>query len=130
MELLITLKIFVCVALFSSLLLGFHDRYVLQPTRMNNGEKRPEFYNQLYETIPLLMIGFCMIFFTLEQVLTAFTLFTIALVLIAKLYLKKAYTESNSIVLEQARSYVVILTVIWLIRSSFSIMSKLSMFTL
>ena len=63
------------------------------------------------------MIGFCMIFFTLEEVLTAFTLFTILLVLVAKLYLKKAYLESNSIVLEQARSYVVILTVIWLIRS-------------
>ncbi len=117
MEIIMMLKIFVCLALAISMPIAIHDRYVLQADRIKNNTPRPEFYNQLYETIPLFLIGFFMIFFTLEQVLTAFTLLAVAIVISAKVFLKKRYKTSHSIILEQAKSYFGVLLIIWTIRS-------------
>ena len=109
MEILFTVQIILACALIVSFGLAFHDKYVLQPERLLSGTARPEFYNQLYETIPLLLIGFCMIFFTLELVLTFFTLACVLTVILSKIYLGKKYNESNSLILEQAKSYFWIL---------------------
>ena len=117
MEIIMMLKIFVCLALAISMPIAIHDRYVLQADRIKNNIPRPEFYNQLYETIPLFLIGFFMIFFTLEQVLTTFTLLAVAIVIFAKIFLQKKYKTSHSIILEQAKSYAGVLLIIWTIRS-------------
>lgn len=117
MELLFTAQIVISLALVLSFALAIHDKYVLMPERIANQTPRPEFYNQLYEAIPLMLIGFMMIFFTLELVLTVFTLLTIAIVGISKLYLGKKYNDSNSLVLEQAKSYFWVLLIIWTLRS-------------
>ena len=117
MSVMITLQILVCLALFITLPIAMYDRYKLQPIREANHEPRPELMNQLYELIPLLMIGCCMIIFTLELVLTAFTFLALGIVLVARLSLRDRYTQTNSVVLEQARSYAGILFIIWVIRS-------------
>jgi signal peptidase I len=111
------LEIFVTLALATSLGFAIRDRYVLQPEREITGEARPELYNQIYEAIPLLMIGFSMMFFTLELVLTVFTILTITIVISSKIYLGEKYQDSKSVVLEQAQSYFWVLTIIWIIRS-------------
>ena len=117
MDILLTLKILVSLALVITSLLATYERFVLQPVRIKSGIERSEFFNQVYELIPLFLIGFGMIFFTLEKVLTFFTLLSVVIVLLAKLYLRKSYKDSHSVILEQAKSYVVILVVIWFIRS-------------
>lgn len=117
MDILLTLKGFVIVAIIITIPLAIYDRYKLQPERIITGTPRPELFNQLYELIPLLLIGFAMIFYTLELVLTVFTFLTVFTVITAKLYLKDKFDDSHSVVLEQARSYLWVMVIIWLIRS-------------
>lgn len=117
MDILYTLQLLVYFALCVTLPLAVYDRWVQHPIRLSQQRPRPELYNQLYETLPLLFIGFFMIYFTLEQVLTAFTFLAIAIVLGAKIYLRERFDSSPSVVLEQARSYLWVLVVIWVVRS-------------
>ena len=117
MDILVTLKSIVVVALIITIPLAVYDRYKLQPERILTGAPRPELFNQVYELIPLLLIGFCMIFYTLELVLTVFTALTLITVILAKLYLKDRFNDSHSVILEQARSYVWVVLIIWLLRS-------------
>ena len=117
MPVIITLQIIVCTLLAITIPMAIYDRYYQAPQRILRQEPRPEMYNQIYELIPLLLIGFSMIFFTLEIVLTVFTLGTILFLGLSKLYLGKRYRDSHSVILEQAQSYAGILLVIWVIRS-------------
>ena len=117
MDIINSLQLFVYIALCITLPLAIYDRWVLQPARIRQQIPRPELYNQLYETLPLLLIGFFMIYFTLEAVLTTFTLAAIIIVLCAKLFLKERFHTSHSVVLEQARSYLWVLLIIWTVRS-------------
>ena len=117
MDILLTLKILIIVALLVTVPLAVYDRFKLQPSRLEMGTPRPELFDQVYELIPLLLIGFFMIFYTLEAVLTVCTVLTAIVAIIAKLYLKDKFADSNSVILEQVRSYVWILVIIWVVRS-------------
>lgn len=117
MEILLTLQYIVIAGLILTIPLACYERFYLQSARIAAGKERPELYNQVYELIPLLLIGFFMIFFTLELVLTLATITAVLIVVVAKLYLGKQFKKSNSVILEQANSYMTVLVVIWLIRS-------------
>jgi len=117
MDIIYSLQLLVYFSLCITLPLVIYDRWVQHPVRISQQIPRPELYNQLYETLPLLFIGFFMIYFTLEQVLTAFTFLAVATVLAAKIYLRERFNTSSSVVLEQARSYLWVLVIIWTVRS-------------
>jgi signal peptidase I len=117
MDMIYTLQLLVYFSLCVTVPLAIYDRWVQHPVRIREHTPRPELYNQLYETLPLLCIGFFMIYFTLEQVLTAFTWLAVAIVLGAKITLRERFQHSSSIILEQARSYLWVLIVIWTVRS-------------
>jgi signal peptidase I len=116
-DILLTLETLVTVALLITVPLAIYDRFKLQPIRLQTNTPRPELFNQVYELIPLLLIGFFMIFYTLEAVLTVCTAMTAIYAISAKLYLKDKFNDSKSVVLEQIKAYVWLLIIIWLVRS-------------